>query len=30
VRDHLACRITQLKPVIQHDVIEGLLEPDYG
>jgi hypothetical protein len=31
VRDHLACRVTdQLKPVLQHHVIEGLLAPDYG
>ncbi|MFL6760079.1 phytanoyl-CoA dioxygenase family protein [Sphingomonas sp.] len=31
VRDHLTCRITdQLEPIIQHHVIEGLLEPDYG
>ena len=31
VRDHLTCRITdELKPIIQHHVIEGLLEPDYG
>jgi hypothetical protein len=31
VRDHLTCRITdKLEPIIQHHVIEGLLEPDYG
>ena len=31
VRDHLTCRITdELEPIIQHHVIEGLLEPDYG
>ena len=31
VRDHLTYRITdQLQQVIQHHVIEGLLEPDYG
>jgi hypothetical protein len=31
VRDHLTCRVTdELKPIIQHHVIEGLLEPDYG
>jgi hypothetical protein len=31
VRDHLTCRVTdQLEPIIQHHVIEGLLEPDYG
>jgi hypothetical protein len=30
VRDHLTCRVTdQLQPVIQHHVIEGLLEADY-
>ena len=30
VRDHLTYRVTdELKPVIQHHVIEGLLEPDY-
>jgi hypothetical protein len=30
VRDHLTCRIAdELEPVIQHHVIEGLLEPDY-
>lgn len=30
VRDHLTYRITdELEPVIQHHVIEGLLEPDY-
>jgi Phytanoyl-CoA dioxygenase (PhyH) len=30
VRDHLTCRVTgELKPVIQHHVIDGLLEPDY-
>ena len=31
VRDHLTCRVADaLEPVIQHHVIEGLLEPDYG
>jgi hypothetical protein len=31
VRDHLTYRVTdQLEAVIQHHVIEGLLEPDYG
>lgn len=31
VRDHLSCRIAgELEPIIQHHVIEGLLEPDYG
>ena len=31
VRDHLAYRVTdRLEPVIQHHVIEGLLEPSYG
>ena len=31
VRDHLTYRVTdQLQQVIQHHVIEGLLEPDYG
>ncbi len=31
VRDHLTCRVTDaLSQVIQHHVIEGLLEPDYG
>lgn len=31
VRDHLTCRVTDaLEPIIQHHVIEGLLEPDYG
>jgi hypothetical protein len=30
VRDHLACRVVDtLEPVIQHHVIEGLLEADY-
>ena len=30
VRDHLTYRVTdELKPVIQHHVIDGLLEPDY-
>ncbi|HYD37865.1 MAG TPA: phytanoyl-CoA dioxygenase family protein [Allosphingosinicella sp.] len=30
VRDHLTYRIAdELKPVVQHHVIEGLLEPDY-
>ena len=31
VRDHLTYRVADtLEPVIQHHVIEGLLEPDYG
>lgn len=31
VRDHLTCRITeQLEPIVQHHMIEGLLEADYG
>ena len=31
VRDHLACRVAdKLEPIIQHHVIEGLLEADYG
>jgi len=31
VRDHLTCRVTdELTPIIQHHVIEGLLEADYG
>jgi hypothetical protein len=31
VREHLTCRVTdKLEPIIQHHVIEGLLEPDYG
>jgi hypothetical protein len=31
VGDHLTCRVTdELTPIIQHHVIEGLLEPDYG
>jgi hypothetical protein len=31
VRDHLTCRVAdELEPVIQHHVIEGLLEADYG
>ena len=31
VRDHLTYRVTdELEAVIQHHVIEGLLEPDYG
>jgi hypothetical protein len=31
VRDHLTYRVTdELEPVIQHHVIEGLLEPNYG
>jgi hypothetical protein len=31
VRDHLTCRVTdELSPIIQHHVIEGLLEADYG
>ncbi len=31
VRDHLTYRVTdKLEQVIQHHVIEGLLEPDYG
>jgi phytanoyl-CoA dioxygenase PhyH len=30
VRDHLTCRVTdELRPVIQHHVIEGLLDPAY-
>jgi hypothetical protein len=30
VRDHLTCRVTDdLTPVIQHHVIDGLLQPDY-
>jgi hypothetical protein len=30
VRDHLTCRVVErLQPVIQHHVIEGLLEPEY-
>lgn len=30
VRDHLTCRVTDdLQPVLQHHVIEGLLQPDY-
>ena len=30
VRDHLTCRVAdELTPIIQHHVIEGLLEPDY-
>ncbi len=30
VRDHLTCRVAdELEPVIQHHVIEGLLQPDY-
>ncbi|HEX9966136.1 MAG TPA: phytanoyl-CoA dioxygenase family protein [Allosphingosinicella sp.] len=30
VRDHLTFRVTdELKPVLQHHVIEGLLEPEY-
>lgn len=30
VRDHLTCRLVdRLEPVIQHHVIEGLLEPEY-
>jgi len=30
VIDHLTCRVVdELKPVIQHHVIEGLLEPEY-
>jgi hypothetical protein len=30
VRDHLTYRVTdKLEPIIQHHVIEGLLEPDY-
>ena len=30
VRDHLTYRVTdELRPVIQHHVIEGLLEPEY-
>jgi hypothetical protein len=31
VRDHLTCRVTdELQPIIQHHVIEGLLEADYS
>jgi hypothetical protein len=31
VRDHLTCRVTaELEPIIQHHVIEGLLQADYG
>ncbi len=31
VRDHLTYRVTdELTPVLQHHVIEGLLDPDYG
>ena len=31
VRDHLSCRVAdELEPVIQHHVIDGLLEGDYG
>ena len=31
VREHLTCRVTdKLEPIIQHHVIEGLLEPDDG
>lgn len=31
VRDHLTCRVTdELAPIIQHHVIEGLLDADYG
>ena len=31
VRNHLTYRVTdQLEHVIQHHVIEGLLEPSYG
>lgn len=31
VRDHLTCRVTdELEPIIQHHLIEGLLEADYG
>ena len=30
VRDHLTCRVTdELEPIIQHHVIEGLLDPTY-
>jgi hypothetical protein len=30
VRDHLTCRVVDaLEPIIQHHVIEGLLQPDY-
>ena len=30
IRDHLTCRVVEeLKPVLQHHVIEGLLEPAY-
>ena len=31
LRDHLTCRVTEtLEPIVQHHVIEGLLEADYG
>lgn len=31
VREHLTCRVTdRLEPIIQHHVIEGLLDADYG
>jgi hypothetical protein len=31
VRDHLTCRVAgELEPIIQHHVIEGLLDADYG
>ena len=31
IRDHLTCRVTErLDPVLQHHVIDGLLEADYG
>jgi Phytanoyl-CoA dioxygenase (PhyH) len=31
VRGHLTCRVTdKLEPIIQHHVIDGLLEADYG
>ncbi len=31
VRDHLTCRVADtLEPVLQHHVIDGLLQPDYG
>jgi hypothetical protein len=31
VRDHLTCRVTdKLEPIVQHHVIEGLLDPDYS
>jgi hypothetical protein len=31
VRDHLTCRVAdELEPILQHHVIEGLLDADYG